>query len=122
MRTEWSNDLDELSAFHTAVEAQIAAWNCLFPVRIYKIDLLKPRADRKDEINRLLDFCGLGWSEAPAEARSKPQIGDWPIERLVHNREAHATVWRAARPLLTLSSSSGKLAFTGLNRWFPWLC
>lgn len=98
---EWSNDLDELSAYHAAYEAQLAAWRGLFPDRIYEIDLLRLRDDRKGEINRLLDFCGLGWSEAcMGEARSEPQIGDWPVERIIRNRDAHYAAWRAVRPEL----------------------
>ncbi|RYE53599.1 MAG: hypothetical protein EOP18_08845 [Rhizobiaceae bacterium] len=96
---EWSSDLEELGAYHAAFEAQMAAWHRLFPGRIYEIDLMKLRADRKGEINRLLDYCGLGWSEAcMAEACSEPQIGDWPIERIIANRDAHHRAWRAARP------------------------
>jgi tetratricopeptide (TPR) repeat protein len=98
---EWSNDLDELSAYHAAFETQMATWNRLFVGRIYEIDLLKLRADRKGEINRLLDFCGLGWAEAcMGEARSEPQIGDWPADRIIANREAHYRAWRAVRPEL----------------------
>ena len=96
---EWSNDLDELSAYHAAFNAQIEAWHQLFPGRIYEIDLRKLRDDRKREINSLLDFCGLGWSEAcMGDARSEPQIGDWPLERLLSNRDAHHAAWRAVRP------------------------
>ena len=98
---EWSNDLDELAAFHAAFREQMAGWHSLYPGRIYEIDLMKLRGDRKGEINRLLDFCGLGWSEAcMAEARSEPQIGDWPVERVIANRVAHYQAWRAARPEL----------------------
>ncbi len=98
---EWSNDLGELSTFHAAFVAQMEGWHRLFPGRIYEIDLLKLRGDRKGEINRLLDFCGLGWSEAcMGEARSEPQIGDWPVERIIANREAHSAAWRAAHPEL----------------------
>ncbi len=98
---EWSNDLDELSAYYAAFEEQMAAWNRLFPGRIYEIDLTRLRDDRKGEINRLLDFCGLGWSEAcMGDARSEPQLGDWPLERLLGNRQAHNAAWRAARPEL----------------------
>lgn len=96
---EWSNDLDDISAYRSAFEAQVAAWHTQFPGRIYEIDLLRLRQDRKGEINRLLDFCGLGWSEAcMGEARSEPQIGDWPVERMLRNREAHHAAWRAVRP------------------------
>lgn len=98
---EWSNDLGELSAYYDAFESQMAAWHGLFPGRIYEIDLLRLRDDRKGEINRLLDFCGLGWSEAcMGEARSEPQLGDWPTDRLIRNREAHYAAWRVARPEL----------------------
>ena len=98
---EWSNDLIELSAYHVAYVEQMAGWHRLFPGRIYEIDLLKLRNDRKGEINRLLDFCGLGWSEAcMGEARSEPQIGDWPVDRIVANRDAHYAAWRAAHPEL----------------------
>jgi tetratricopeptide (TPR) repeat protein len=98
---EWSNDLDELSAYHAAYRQQMSDWHRLFPGRIYEIDLQNLRGDRKGEINRLLDFCGLGWSEAcMGEARSEPQIGDWPVERIIANRNAHHAAWRAARPEL----------------------
>jgi tetratricopeptide (TPR) repeat protein len=96
---EWSNDLDELRAHYAAFESQMAAWHRLFPGRIYEIDLMRLRDDRKGEINRLLDFCGLGWSEScMGEARSEPQLGDWPVDRVIRNREAHYAAWRAARP------------------------
>jgi len=96
---EWSSGLDELAAYHAAFETQVASWHRLFPGRIYEIDLLELRRDRKGEINRLLDFCGLGWSEAcMGEARSEPQIGDWPVERILRNRDAHYAAWRAVRP------------------------
>jgi tetratricopeptide (TPR) repeat protein len=93
---EWSNDLDDLIAYHAAYEAQIAEWHRFFPGRIYEIDLRKLREDRKGQINLLLDHCGLGWSEAcMGEARSEPQIGDWPVDRIVANRDAHHAAWRA---------------------------
>jgi len=98
---EWSNDLEELSAYHAAFSEQMAGWHRLFPGRIYEIDLLNLRHDRKGEINRLLDFCGLGWSEAcMAEARSEPQLGDWSVERIFANRDAHHAAWRATHPQL----------------------
>jgi len=96
---EWSNDLDELKAYYAAFEGVMAQWHRFFPGRIYEIDLMKLRHDRKGEIIRLLDFCGLGWSEAClAEARSEPQLGDWPVERIIRNRQAHYAAWRAVRP------------------------
>lgn len=98
---EWSSDLDELSAYHAAFSEQMAGWHRLFPGRIYEIDLMNLRHDRKGEINRLLDFCGLGWSEAcMAEAHSEPQLGDWSVERILANRNAHHAVWRTTRPEL----------------------
>ena len=66
-----------------------------------EIDLRKLREDRKRQINLLLDHCGLGWSEAcMGEARSEPQIGDWPVDRIVANRDAHHAAWRARYPQL----------------------
>lgn len=98
---EWSNDLGDLVAYHGAYEAQIAEWHRLFPGRIYEIDLRRLRENRKGEINLLLDYCGLGWSEAcMGEARSEPQLGDWPVERIVANRDAHHAAWRARSPQL----------------------
>lgn len=98
---EWSNDLGELVAYHAAFREQMAAWHRLFPGRIYEMDLLRLREDRKGEINRLLDFCGLGWSEAcMGEARSEPQLDDWLADRITRNRAAHHAAWRAAHPEL----------------------
>ena len=98
---EWSNDLGELSGYHAAFSEQMAGWHRLFPGRIYEIDLMNLRNDRKGEINRLLDFCGLGWSEAcMGEARSEPQLGDWSMERILANRDAHYAAWRAVHPEL----------------------
>ncbi len=96
---EWSSDIDALKAYHAAFEAQMAAWHRLLPGGIYEIDLLKLREDRHGEVGRLLSFCGLEWSEAClGEARSEPQIGDWPVERILRNRDAHHAAWRLIRP------------------------
>jgi len=98
---EWSNDLGELAAYHAAVEAQMSAWNRLFPGRIHEVDLLSLRGDRRGEISRLLDFCGLPWAEAcMADAHSEPQLDDWPVDRGIANAEAHFRAWQQARPEL----------------------
>lgn len=98
---EWSSDLGELATHHAAFKAQMASWHDLFPGRIYEVELQKLQDDRQGEIGRLLEFCGLHWSDAcMGEARSEPQIGDWPVERILLNRQAHYAAWRAARPEL----------------------
>lgn len=96
---EWSSDIDALKAYHAAFEVQMASWHRLLPGGIFEIDLLKLREDRRGEVRRLLEFCGLEWSEAClGEARSEPQIGDWPVERILRNRDAHHAEWRRIRP------------------------
>lgn len=98
---EWSSDLGELETHYAAVEVQMASWRRFFSGRIYEIDLLKLRDDRQGEVRRLLEFCTLDWSDAcMGEARSEPQIGDWPVSRILQNRQDHYAAWRAARPEL----------------------
>jgi tetratricopeptide (TPR) repeat protein len=96
---DWSSDLEDLVAYHRAVEAQLASWHRLFPGQIYEVDLRQLQQDRKGEIKRLLDHCGLGWSEAcMSEVRSEPQLGEWPSERILRNSDAHHIAWRRVRP------------------------
>jgi tetratricopeptide (TPR) repeat protein len=98
---EWSNDLDDITAYHGAYETLIAEWHRLFPGRIYEIDLRNVRENRKGEINRLLDYCGLAWSDAcSGEAQSEPQIGNWSMDRIAANRAAHHAAWRSQYPQL----------------------
>ena len=42
------------------------------------------------------------------KARSEPQLDDWPVERIIRNREAHHAAWRAARPGLWSLGQAGE--------------
>jgi tetratricopeptide (TPR) repeat protein len=96
---EWSNDIDDLTAYRAAFESQLTSWHRLFPGLIHEIDLRQLRQDRRGGVEALLDHCGLAWAEGCLEAgQSEPQLGDWSGERVEHNREAHHEAWRARRP------------------------
>lgn len=98
---EYSNDLDELQAYHAAFRAMMDGWHARLPGSIYDIDIETLAADRQGETRRLLEFCGLVWNDAcMAEARSEPQYRDWPRERILRNRADHLAAWREIRPAL----------------------
>jgi hypothetical protein len=96
---EYSNDIDELQAYHAAYRDQIRGWQQRFPDSVYDLDFANVVADRRGQLRKLLEFCGLSWNDAcMAEARSEPQYNDWPRSRIARNREAHMAAWREARP------------------------
>jgi tetratricopeptide (TPR) repeat protein len=96
---EYSNDIDELQSYHAAYRDQIRGWQERFPDSIYDLDFSRFTANRRAELRRLLEFCGLSWNDAcMAEARSEPQYNDWPRSRIARNREAHMAAWREVRP------------------------
>jgi tetratricopeptide (TPR) repeat protein len=96
---EWSNDIDDIVAYRNAFEAQLTAWQRLFPGLVHEIDLVQLRQDRRAGVERLLDHCGLGWSDACLDdTRSEPQLGDWPPDRAERNHLAHLAAWRTTRP------------------------
>ncbi len=98
---EYANDLDELQPYHAAFRATMAAWNARLPDTLHAIDIASLSADREAVARNLLLHCGLGWTDAVmAEARSEPQLNDWPRERILRNRADHLAAWRVVRPSL----------------------
>ncbi len=98
---EFASDMDELQPFHAAFNGMMENWHVRFPAGIYDINLGNLAVDRQGEIRKLLEFCGLAWNDAcMAEARSEPQHGDWPRERIIRNRAEHLAAWRQVRPQL----------------------
>lgn len=98
---EYSSDMDELQAYHTAFADMMDGWHARFPGGIYDIDLGNLAVDRQGEIRKLLEFCGLPWNDAcMSEARSEPQYRDWSRDRIARNRAEHMEAWREVRPQL----------------------
>ncbi|HEV2518746.1 MAG TPA: tetratricopeptide repeat protein [Devosia sp.] len=98
---EYASDMDELQGYHAAFRDLMDGWHAKFPGGIYDIDLGNLAQDRRGEIRRLLEFCGLPWNDAcMAEARSEPQYHDWSRDRIAANRAEHMAAWRQVRPQL----------------------
>jgi hypothetical protein len=98
---EYANDMDELQAYHAAYSDMLDEWRSRFAVGIHDVNVGDLAANHSAEVRKLLEFCGLPWSEAClGEARSEPQHRDWPRDRIASNRAEHLAAWREVRPQL----------------------
>ncbi len=98
---EYSNNMDDLQAYHAAYSSLMVDWHSRFPGDIHDIDLAVLASDRLAAIRQLLEFCRLPWSDAClADVRSEPELHDWSHDRIATNRADHLAAWRELRPQL----------------------
>lgn len=98
---EYTSNLDELQAYHAAYSRMMSNWHAQFPGDIHDMDVGRLASDRHATIRKLLEFCGLEWSDACLDdVRSEPEQNDWPPERIAANRKEHLAAWHRVRPQL----------------------
>lgn len=104
---EYSNDPDELVAFHAAYREAMAAWTTLLPQLIHTIDIAQLRSNPQERTAELLAFCGLDWEAACLlDAESEPQLGGWDSGKVAANRAAQVAAWQSRRPDLLGESAA----------------
>ena len=96
---EYANDPAELAAFHAAYLGAVETWRERLPGEIHFLDVSQLRMDRRAQVAKLLEFCGLAWRDAClAEVETSPQMPAWDPVRLAASRAAHLAAWQKARP------------------------
>lgn len=95
---EYSNDLDDLLAYHTSYRRMMSEWHTLFPGGICDVDVAELRSGDPNAARKLLEFCDIADDGARLlDAQSEPHYQEWPADRVASNRAAHLAAWRLAR-------------------------
>lgn len=98
---EYSNDLDDLSAYFSAYRRMMGEWHSRFPGAICDVDVAGLRDGDWSATKRLLDFCGIEPDAANvSNVQSEPQYQEWSPERVAANRTEHLAAWRRVHPQL----------------------
>ncbi|HEV7274936.1 MAG TPA: tetratricopeptide repeat protein [Devosiaceae bacterium] len=101
---EYTCDWAELSAFFALYREVMGGWEAAFPGFVRALDVSRLKTDPEAEMRKLLQFCGLGWSDACADPyESEPRLGDQPEQpdmaarRLEHYRPLLSPLMRGDR-------------------------
>ncbi len=60
-------DLKDIYKYYGLYENIMEFWEEMFPSRIYRLDYERLTASQKEETQKLLDYCGLGWEDGCME-------------------------------------------------------
>ena len=66
-RMGFAYDLKDIYKYYGLYENIMEFWEEMFPSRIYRLDYERLTASQKEETQKLLDYCGLGWEDGCME-------------------------------------------------------
>ena len=91
-RQAYAHDLDDAFHWYRQYRRLMVHWRSLYPNDILDVSYDALVADPRPEVERMLEFIGLGWEEACLEFHSQPSV------------VKTASVWQVREPLYRRSS------------------
>ena len=74
IRTQFVNDFKDISKFYKLYLKTMSFWQKEFPQKIYNLNYETLIENPKDQIKKVLDFCGLEWDDNVMSHHKNPRI------------------------------------------------
>jgi len=98
----FSYDLDELGRYYVAYRRLVRHWTTTLPGLIHEVSYEALVANQRQETERLLTFCGLGWQDACLEFQTNPAPNTTASASQVRRRlyDSAISLWQHYGPQL----------------------